>query len=66
METIVFKKKIFFLRYLMYSTVRVKLLGEYEVGGGAGDGDESADGRGVGDAECQTFTDHVIPLGRIL
>lgn len=46
--------------------IRVELLGEDEVGGGAGDGDESADGRGVGDAERQAFTDHVIPLGGIL
>lgn len=46
--------------------LRVKLLGEDEVGGRAGDGDEPADGGGVGDAEGQAFADHVVPLGGIL
>jgi len=46
--------------------LRVKLLSEDEVGRRAGDGDEAADGRGIGDAERQEFTDHVIPLGGIL
>lgn len=45
---------------------RVKLLGEDEVGGCAGDGDEASDGGGVGDAERQAFTDHVVLLGGIL
>lgn len=48
----------------MYS--RVKLLSKDEVGGCAGDGDETADCSSVGDAERQAFTDHVIPLGGIL
>lgn len=46
--------------------LHVKLLSEDEVGRGAGDGDEPADGGGVGDAERQAFADHVIPLGGIL
>lgn len=46
--------------------LRVKLLSKDEVGWRAGDGDETADGRGVGDAERQAFTDHVVPLGGIL
>lgn len=45
---------------------RVELLGEDEVGGRARDGDEAAYGGGVGDAERQTFADHVVPLGGIL
>lgn len=50
----------------MHMYLRVKLLGKDEVGWRAGDGDESTDGRGVGDAECQAFADHVVPLGGIL
>lgn len=45
---------------------RVELLGEDEVGGRAGDGDEAPYGGGVGDAERQAFADHVVPLGGIL
>lgn len=45
---------------------RVELLGEDEVGGRARDGDEASYGGGVGDAERQTFADHVVPLGGIL
>lgn len=46
--------------------IRVKLLGEDEVGGRSGDGDEASDGCSIRDAECQTFADHVILLGGIL
>lgn len=45
---------------------RVKLLGEDEVGGRARDGDEASYSGGIGDAERQTFADHVVPLGGIL
>lgn len=45
---------------------RVELLGEDEVGGRARDGDEASYGGSIGDAERQTFADHVVPLGGIL
>ena len=45
--------------------VRVELLGEDEVGGGPGDGDEASDGGGVGDAEGEALADHVVPLGGV-
>ena len=50
----------------IYINLLVELLSKDEVGGGASDGDEPADGGSVGDAERQAFADHVIPLGGIL
>lgn len=46
--------------------LRVKLLGEDEVGRRASDGNKSSNGCCVGDAERQAFADHVIPLSGIL
>lgn len=46
-------------------SVLVELLGEDEVGGGAGDGDEAADGGCVRDAQRQALADHVVSLGGV-
>lgn len=47
------------------SFLLVELLCKDEVGRGASDGDEAADGSCVGDAQRQTLADHVVLLGRI-
>ncbi len=47
-------------------SVLVELLGEDEVGGGAGDGDEAADGGCVRDAQRQALADHVVSVGGVL
>lgn len=56
------------LRFLQraHIHVRVELLGEDQVGGRPGDGDEAAYGGGVGDAERQALADHVISLRGVL
>lgn len=54
------------LRLEVCPYVRVELLSKDEVGGRAGDGDESSDGCSVGDAQSQALTDHVVLLGGIL
>ncbi len=46
--------------------VLVELLGEDEVGGGAGDGDEATDGGCVRDAQRQALADQVVSVGGIL
>lgn len=45
--------------------ILVELLGKDEVGGGAGDGDEAADGGRVRDAQRQALADHVVSLGGV-
>lgn len=54
-----------FLASFRRNDLLVELFCEDEVGGGAGDGDEAADGGCVRDAQRQTLADHVVPLGRI-
>lgn len=57
-----------FCEYGFYGTdsILVELLGEDEVGGGAGDGDEAADGGCVRDAQRQALADHVVSVGGVL
>lgn len=54
-----------FLTSFTKDDLLVKLLCKNQIGGGAGDGDEAADGSRVCDAQRQTLADHVVLLGRV-
>lgn len=52
-----------FLMSFTRDDLLIELLCKDEIGGGASDGDEAADGSCVRDAQRQTLADHVVPLG---